>query len=222
MTLETSKNLGVIGAVLLLVGAAGFFVDPAVVFVSFIGVIFCFVALHGLADYFKERGIFNNALWGFIALVVGVVVGGAALVYLFLYTDVLTQLVEAIYPSWNGNWLTPPTGPTVSPENLDITKLISPLTVLFEAYAVFCVFLVVTSFFVWRSLRQVGAKSNIGLFGTAGILIFLGGILAVLFIGFILIVIGVVLMAIAFFQLRPQVEQPFAATVPLQPASAPV
>ena len=222
MSLETSKTLGGIGAILLLVGAVGFFVQPAVAFAAFIGVILSLVALHGLADYYRERGIFNNALWGFIALVVGVIVAAAALIYLFLYTDVLTQLVQAIYPTWNGNWSTPPTGPTVSPQNLDITKLIPPITTLLEVYAIFCVFVVIASFFVWRSLKQVGAKSNIGLFGTAGILLFIGGILSVLIIGFVLMAIAVLLMAIAFFELRPQPQQPAATAAPLVSTPTPV
>jgi len=222
MTLESSKSLGGIGAILVLIGAIGFFAETLLAFAAFVGVILVLVALYGLADYYKERGIFNNALWAFIALIVGIVVAIAAVVYLFFYTNAFTQLVQAFYPAWNGDWSTIPTGSAVTPDIIDITGLIPAFTTILEVYEFFCVFVIVMTFFVWRSLKQVSAKSNVGLFGTAGILMFIGGILTALFIGWILMAIAVLFMAIAFFQLKSQPEQPPVAAMPPQPVSTPV
>lgn len=214
MTLESSKNLGGIGAILLFVGAVGFLVEPLLAFAAIIGVILCLVALHGLADFYRERGIFNNALWAFLAIIVGIIVAIAALAYLVVYTDILSQFVQVLYPTWNGDWTTLPTTPQISPDNLNVSLLVPLLTPIIEIYVLFCIFLVITGFFIWRSLKKVSVKANVGLFGTAGILLFIGAILSILFIGLILMWIATLLMAIAFFQLRPQVEPPSTTMAP--------
>ncbi len=227
VTLESSRNLGGIGAILLFVGAAGILVEPFLGFVAVLGVVLGVVALHGLADHFAEKRIFSNGLWAFIALVVGVVVAFAALFYLLVYTDIFSQFAHIIYPAWNGDWATLPSAQAASPESIDVAALVPLLTHIYEVYAVFCVFLVASGFFVWRSLRQVQGKSGINLFGTSGILLFIGGILSFVFIGVILMWIAILMLAIAFFQLKPQPQPipPAPATTPPtapQPQTTPV
>jgi uncharacterized membrane protein len=53
-----------------------------------------------------------------------------------------------------------------------------------------------------RSLKQVSDKSTVGLFGTAGLLLLIGAFLTIVFIGFILMWVAALLIAIAFFQLK--------------------
>ena len=219
MTLESNKNLGGIGAILLFIGTAGMLVEPFLAFAAVLGVILALVGLHGLADYYKERRIFNSGLRAFIAIIVGAVVAVAALFYVVVYTDLLSQIIHIVYPTWNGDWTTLANTPQASAESIDVTALVPLLTPIYEVYALFCVFLVATGFFIWRSLKQVAAKADIGLFGTAGILLFIGGLLSFLLLGLVLMWIATLMMAIAFFQLKPQpAEQPPAsATIAPQP-----
>ena len=63
MTLESSKTLGGIGAILMFIGVLPF-IQLLWVIVDIIGAILVLVALHGLANYYKEAGIFSNALYG--------------------------------------------------------------------------------------------------------------------------------------------------------------
>ncbi len=59
MTLESSKNLGGIGALLIVIGTIGSAVPYAGI-LSLIGVILLLIGLKGLANFYKEEDIFNN------------------------------------------------------------------------------------------------------------------------------------------------------------------
>jgi uncharacterized membrane protein len=154
MTLQTSKTLGGIGAILLLIG-----VFPYLSFwgiIELVGLILVLAALYGFANEFRERGIFNYALYGVI------ITAGIAILLI--------------------GWITA----------------------------------IVSTFFFRRSLRLMSAKTNVGLFATAGLLMFLGAILLVLFFfGAIIIWIGVLLLIVAFFTTR--VSEPTAPTPPPPP-----
>jgi uncharacterized membrane protein len=62
MSLESSKTLGGVGAILL-----------AIPFLNLIGIILVLIALKGMADSYNDDDIFKNALYGFIFGVVSVV-----------------------------------------------------------------------------------------------------------------------------------------------------
>ena len=62
MSLESSKTIGGIGAILL-----------AIPFLNLIGIILVLIAMKGIADYYNEDEIFTNALYGFIFGIVAVI-----------------------------------------------------------------------------------------------------------------------------------------------------
>ena len=65
MTLESSKNLGGVGALLIFITLPLLFlprVGGFALILPLIGTILLLVALKGFADYYREAGIFNNAL----------------------------------------------------------------------------------------------------------------------------------------------------------------
>ena len=62
MTLESSKTLGGIGAILLFIGVIPFLQYLWVI--GIVGVILIMVALHDFANVYKESGIFSNAMYG--------------------------------------------------------------------------------------------------------------------------------------------------------------
>jgi uncharacterized membrane protein len=213
MTLESSKNLGGIGAILLIVASVAFFVQPLFSFIGIIGLIFILIALHGLAEIYQDKGIFNNGLIAFIAFIVGAIVTLVGFYYLFFASPYITDLVKVIYPGFNGDWTNLPNlTPNTNANPNDIVPFIGPiLSVLAGVW----VFSLVASFFVWRSLKGIAAKSSIGMFATSGILLLIGAVLLIAFgLGAILMWIAVLLLAIAFFQLKPQ-----AVTVTSSPIS---
>ena len=204
MAIETSKTLGGIGAILMFIGVIPVINTYGVI--ELIGLILVMVALYNLASYYTERGIFNNALYGLIAGIVGGVIAVGAVIITVLSS--LTDFLYEIFPTWNGDWAAL-SGLTPDATNLTLDAIVPFLTGLFVALIVLWVFGIISFFFVRRSLVSLSAKSSVGLFSTAGLLMFIGAVLIIAFgIGLLLIWIGLLILAIAFFQLRPQQTAP--------------
>lgn len=211
MTIETSKTLGGVGAILMFVGIIPVINSYGVI--ELIGLILVMVALYNLASYYTERGIFNNAFYGLIAGIVGGVVAVGTVVLAVLTS--LTDFLYTIYPSWNGDW-SALSGLTPDTSNLSLDAIVPFLTGLFAALLILWIFAIIGFYFVRRSLTSLSAKSGVGLFSTAGLLMLIGAVLIIAIgIGLLLIWISMLLLAIAFFSIRPQQAQ--AAT----PAAAP-
>ncbi|MGA3289781.1 MAG: DUF996 domain-containing protein [Candidatus Bathyarchaeia archaeon] len=214
MNLESSKNLGGIGAILILVGSLVTTYTFGIL--TLIGVILVFVALHSLANYYKESGIFTNAIYSLIAGIVGVVAAAAAALYIIFDTNTLTKLIRDIYPTWNGSWSTLSSlrGMTPATSNIPMGDITSALGALFLVLVVLWIFAIVAAFFARRSLKTLSAKASVGLFSTGALLLIIGAFLTIIFIGVILMWIAALLIAIAFFQIKPQPEQPAATMAP--------
>jgi uncharacterized membrane protein len=211
MSIENSKILGGVGALLMFIGVIPYINYFGVV--ELIGLILVMVALYNLASHYKEGGIFNNALYG---LIIGIV-GGAISIAVVIIT-VLTSLTDFLYslfPDWNGDWTTL-SGLTPNPSNLSLDNITPILTGIFAVLVILWVSSIIAAFFIRRSLGTLSAKSGVGLFSTAGLLLLIGAVLIVLVgIGLILIWISALLLAIAFFRIRPQQAQPTtSATAP--------
>ena len=205
MNVETSKLLGGIGAVMMFIG-----VIPAINvygIISFVGLILVLVALYNFANYYSERGIFNNALYGLVTGIVGGVAAGG-IVILTVMTS-MREFLLSVFPTWDGeDWLAIQ-GLTPDPSGVTVEAIVPFLAGIFMALLIVWVFGIITAFFVRRSLTSLSAKSGVGLFSTAGLLLLIGAALIIAFgIGFLLMWIGVLILAIAFFQLKPQQNQP--------------
>ncbi len=198
MTLETSKILGGIGAILMFVGIIPYISYYGIV--ELVGLILVLVGLYGVGNYYRESGIFRNALYGVGAGIIGVVIAVVA-VFVVVLANV-TDLITQIYPGWNGDWSSLQ-GMTPNTSNLDPTALFPFIAGILVVFVILWVFAIIATFFMRRSLKQVSNKSTVGLFGTAGLLLLIGAFLTIVLIGFILIWIAALLIAIAFFQLKP-------------------
>jgi uncharacterized membrane protein len=204
VAIETSKTLGGVGAILMFVGVIPVINTYGVI--ELIGLILVMVALYNLASYYTERGIFNNALYGLIAGIVGGVVA-VGTIFLTVLTS-LTTFIETIYPDWNGDW-SALSGLTPDPSNISIDAIMPLLAGIFAALLILWVFAIISAFFVRRSLNSLSAKSSVGLFSTAGLLVLVGAVLIIaLGIVLILIWIGALILAVAFFTMKPRETQP--------------
>jgi uncharacterized membrane protein len=215
MTLESSKSLGGVGAILLLVGTLPFISSYSFGLLALVGVILILVGLNGLANIYKERGIFNNSLYGFIAGIVGLVI--AVVVVFVSVLSTLADFMQKIYPSWNGDWSTISSlsGMTPNVTNIAFSDIVPLLEGLLVVFLVLWVFVIVWAFFARRSLKMLAVKSSVGLFSTASLLLLIGAVLTIVLIGFLLMWVAVLLMAIAFFQIKPQAEQPPSTPTPV-------
>ena len=208
MAIETNKALGGVGAILMFIGIIPVISSYAII--ELIGLILVMVALYNLASYYTERGIFNNALYGLIAGIVGGVIA-AVVVFVAVITS-LTDFLYQIFPTWNGDW-TALSGLTPDVSNLNPTDILPFVGGILAALAILWIFAIIAAFFVRRSLVSLSAKSGVGLFSTAGLLLLIGSVLIIAFgLGLILVWISALLLAIAFFQIKPQ--QPTSAAAP--------
>jgi len=204
MQIETSKILGGVGALLMFIGIIPYINYFGVI--EIVGLILVMVALYNLASNYGEGGIFNNALYGLIIEIVGGVISIAVVIITVLSS--LTDFLYTIFPDWNGDWSTL-SGLTPDLSNLSLDNIMPFLTGIIAAFIIFWIFSIVAAFFIRRSLGKLSAKAGIGLFSTAGLLLLIGAVLIILFgIGLILIWISALLLAIAFFQIKPQQAQP--------------
>jgi len=203
MSIETSKILGGIGALLMFIGIIPYINYFGVI--ELVGLILVMVALYNLGSYYKEGGIFNNALYGLIMGIVGGVISIAVVVITVLSS--LTDFLYTIFPDWNGDW-NALSGLTPNLSNLSLDNIMPFVTGIIVVFIVLWVFSIISAFFIRRSLGTLSTKSGVGLFSTAGLLLLIGAVLIIVFgIGLILIWISALLLAIAFFKIRPQQTQ---------------
>jgi len=208
MTLESTKIIGGVGAVLLFLGVipiryAGI--------ISLVGLILVLIALYGFAGIYSERGIFNNFLYGILVVIVGAVVAVGVAIASVL-TSLMTLLYE-LYPGWNGDWLAlselMPDISGITPG--DVMPLLGGLIIV---VVVIWVAIIIAAFLMRRSLNALSAKTNVNLFSTAALLLLIGAFLTIVIVGLLLIWIAMLLVAIAFFKIKTQPEYAVAPPSP--------
>ena len=202
MTLESSKNLGGIGAILIVIGCLPIpYIQGLLVLV---GLILLLIGLKGLADYYNEGGIFNNALYAVILAIVGGVVAIATVVISALAALSSIGIDLANMANWAN------LGTDLASRFTDLTDFSAIWTLLgalVAALVILFVFAIIAVFLFRRSLTQLSSKSGVGMFGTAGLLMLIGAVLTIIVIGALLIWIGFILLAVAFFRIRAQPTQ---------------
>jgi len=70
---------------------------------------------------------------------------------------------------------------------------------------------IIVAIFMRKSLNALSAKTGVGLFGTTGLLLLIGAVLTIIAVGFILIWIAMLILAIAFFSMKQEKAQSIAA-----------
>jgi uncharacterized membrane protein len=196
MTLESSKTLGEIGALLMVIGPlAGGYTGV----IGLVGLILVLVAFNGLADYYKDRRIFTNVLYGVIAAIIGAVI--AVVIVLTAAFGILSVLGVSM-SNWAGiqtfNW-----------QKFTNWSAIAPfLVAIVGALIILVVSIVVTAILLRRSLDILSEKSGVRMFATAGLLFLIGAALTIVVIGLVLLWVAQILLAIAFFEIQiPPIQQ---------------
>lgn len=211
MNFDTSKYLGGVGAILLFIGALVSYPYLYSSAISLIGLILLLIGLKGLADYYKDASIFNNFLYGTIIGIVGIIVTAIVAFYW-----VLQGLIGLILPGWTfGDWTALQTMKPIVPT----TELLIPLVGgIIVVIGILFVFAVVTAYMMRKSLQALSKKSTVGLFATTGTLLLIGAILTIVVFGYILIWIAMIILAVAFFTMKPLPAE--AASVTAQPPAS--
>ena len=198
MTFESSKNLSAVGALLIVIGAViGFAVDFSGI-LSLVGVILLLIGLKGLATFYKEEGIFNNALYSVIVAIGGCVIGVGVIAF-----SAVSALAD-IGLDWANieDWANVGTDVGTYFTDFNVDAIVSLLGALLVGLVIFYIVMIVSMFFLRKSMNQLSTKTGISLFSTAGILVLIGAVIPV--IGLLIIWIGFVLATVALFQMKKE------------------
>jgi len=167
LSLESNKTLGGIGAILL-----------AIPFLNLIGIILVLIAMKGMAEYYNDDDIFQNALYGFIFGVVGVIALVAVIImFAFGFATI---------------------APVVTP--------FAGFGLLIIAIIVLYVFSLIAAIFYKNSMNKLSEKSGEQMFNTAGLILLIGAAIPV--IGKILEFIAWILAAVGFFNIQKSIQPP--------------
>jgi len=224
VTIDSSKVIGGIGALFLLLGSLPYIGEFSFGVLSLIGVIMIFVALNGFANYYKDRKIFTNAIYALVIGIIGVVAIAAMALYFLFDTDIITNFFKDIFPSWNGSWTTISSlaGSKPNTASINMSHVVAFLGVLFAVLVVAWVFAIVAAFYVRRSLKIVAEKTSTKYFATAGLLVLIGAFLLIIFIGAILIWVAEIVLIIAFFSMKTEQSQQPSMTQMQPPPTTPM
>ncbi len=198
MDLITARNLGGVGALLLFVSVFPYLNTYGII--PLIGIILIMIGAKGLADHYNEQGIFNNALYGVLALIVGAVATAALafLAFVSFFSDV--GLTFSNISNWQNLFSQVTQTQWMNAFFNAIGYILLTLVVLF-------VFILISAIFFRKSMLLSAKKTGVGLFGSAGMVLLIGAILTIVFFGIIILWISLLLIAIAFFQIRPESTQ---------------
>ena len=198
MTFESSKYLSAVGALLIVIGAVAGFAISFSGILSLIGIILVLIGVKGLANFYKEQGIFNNALYSVITIVVGCVVGVGVIAVsaVAALADLGVNLANI------EDWANIGTSIGTIFTDFDLSAIATLLGALLIGLIILWVAFIISMYFLRKSMNQLSAKSGVGLFGTAGLLVLIGAVIPV--IGLLLIWIGFIVATAAFFQMKKE------------------
>ena len=186
-TLRDAKNYGGVGAILLLIST---FIPVVGIVVSIAGFILVLLAVKYISEAVGDRSIYDNMLFFVIVAIIGFVVA-----FLFIFTALLPFLGPGFQP------------PTDLPDITNPLAIFAIFTVLI-GLAIAWILSIVAAVFLRRSFNSISAHLGVGLFRTTALLFFIGAILLIVLVGFVLIFVAEILMIVAFFSIPEQVPQP--------------
>jgi len=202
MTLQSSKTLGGVGALLMVISP--FLVSGFTLLVGLVGLILVLIAVKGLSEHYKEASIFNNSLYGVILSIVGGVVFVAA-----LFVTALSFFTNVLGIELSTAWSDPTAFSNIDwTEAIVFDNLMAHVAALVGSLAILFIFVAVAAIFYRKSLTTLAEKTGVGRFGTAGLLLLVGAVLTIIAVGFLLIWVTLILLTVAFFQIRAEPPQP--------------
>jgi uncharacterized membrane protein len=215
---QVSKNSAGIGALLLFLAFAAN--NTFYGALPIIGAILVLWGMKGLAEHYREPGVFNNALYTFIAIIAGLITAPVLISYALYdmllqlhiitadYFGFLRGIANGSFTTWfsdlaNVNW-----------QNIDTSILFRFVGYLFLSALVLFIVALIAAIFMRKALKLLKEETGIALFGTTGTVLLLGAVLTIIIIGVALIWIAAIMLAVAFFSIREPSAQPAAAVPP--------
>ena len=184
-TLGQAKTYGGIGSILALllpVPTIGWLLSIA-------GLVLMLFAVKYISDIVRDPSIFNDMMISVAITIVGVVVGFFILVASLFRFMGLNNLNFTDF------------GSSFNPSTIPTGDWVGLITWALTGIAVVWSLLMVSAVFLRRGYGKVGKALNVGMFGTAGLIFLIGAATSIIVVGFLLIPIAFILMAVAFFSI---------------------
>jgi uncharacterized membrane protein len=191
MDMKTSRLLGIIGALFMVIG----FLPTIGGILMLIGLIFVLIALKGYGDFYKDSSIFNNSIYTIVLEIIGLVVFVGVIIY-GAFEFISSLGIENIYElnSWTQiDWQ----------NAIDISNILPFVGAIVLGLVILFAFTVIASLFFKKAMNTLTEKTDVKLFHTTGTVFFVGALLTIIFIGFILIWVAFILLLISFYESKP-------------------
>ncbi len=199
---ETSRNLGGLGAILMFVGIFPYISVYGIT--ELLGAILVLIATKGFADYYREAGIFNNALYAIISGIVGAV-AFVGIMFVALI-DFLTELGISLGVGTISDWTAQVSA--IDWQNIAVSTVLKFVGFILLDIVVLFVFFLIAAILLKKSFNLLSTNSGVRLFRTIGTVLLIGAALTIVFgFGLIIVWISSLLVAVAFFQLKPMSPQ---------------
>ena len=198
-TLSQAKTYGGVGSILILLG----FIPTVGWVLAIVGFILTLIAIKYIADSVQDQSIFQNALIAVVISIIGVAVAGIIVAAsIFRLMGIRASLVAARTTG------TVPTG------------FFGVIGAVIGGLIVTWILLVIAAYFLRKSYNSTSTKLNVSMFHTAALIYFIGAILTIIIVGFLLILIAQILLIVAFFSI-PDVATMPGSGMPPPPMGSP-
>lgn len=191
-SLADARTLGGVGAILLLFTAI-----PSVGWILGIaGFVMTLVAINYISQSLGDRKIYNDMIVSVILAIGAIAVG------------TVTVIGTVFRVLGMGNFVGP--NFVVAP-NIGVGDWLALAGAVIVGLAVVWGLLIASAVFLRRSLGTIASKLNVHMFETAGLLYLIGAATAIIGIGFLLLLVAEILLAVAFFSIHEKAPPPVQA-----------
>jgi uncharacterized membrane protein len=130
-----------------------------------------------------------------------------------IFTDMLYAVVAGIIGFTVGAFILF-FGVIASPFTLGVGAILGGISFLVVVWVV----LILSSVFIRRAFDKMATKLGVGTFRTAGMLYFIGALLTIILVGFLIIFIAFILQVVAFFSIPDNIPGAVSSMQPPPPA----
>lgn len=191
--------VGLIGVIFMILSFAGAFGPYTAAGLGLAGIIMVLIALNKLSKAFGRPGIFKNALYAVVAIIVGIVVVILAPLAVFASAVPFVHITTSISPH-------PPSTPIPSATAIksSVAPVIEPSTiaVIVALVAAAYVVIIVSYRFLKNAYVELADASGVGDFRSAAKWYWYGALTAIILVGLILILVGDVYALLGYNKLR--------------------
>jgi uncharacterized membrane protein len=174
-----------------------------------IGFILILVAIKNISDVVADKSIFNNMILAVVLAIAGIAAGTLVVIGSVLSFIGLNNLTNL--------------GPNFNPSTVPVGDWVALVGTIIAGLAVVWVMLLASAIFVRRSYGSIASKLNVGKFRTAGLVYLIGAATTIILVGFLLLFVAQILLAVAFFSIdeRVSILAPNLSQAPQQIAARP-